>query len=165
MQNFPPREKKLNRAERQEASTTNKGHGRTERRTLLCSTGLNTYLDWPHVAQAFKLTRERTYRGRTSVETVYGITSLSRERASACELLDIVRNHWGIENKVFHVRDVTMGEDHCRVRKGFAPHLLSSLRNSLLNLLRLKGCKNIAETFRRHAALPLAALSLLKGEN
>jgi hypothetical protein len=74
----------------------------------------------------------------------------------------VVRNHWGVENKVFHVRDVTMGEDHCRVRKGFAPHLLSCLRNSLLNLLRLKGFKNIAETLRRHAALPLDALGLLK---
>lgn len=58
-----------------------------------------------------------------------------------------------------------MGEDLCRVRKGLAPQLLSCMRNSLLNLLRLKGFKNIAATLRRHAALPLAALSLLKGEN
>ena len=152
-------------AERQSASSTDKGHGRTEIRTLISSTGLNSYLDWPFIAQAFKLTRSRTVHGKTSIEIAYGITSLRRDQANACELLKLVRSHWGIENSVFHVRDVSLGEDLCRVRTGTAPHILSTLRNTLLNLLRISGVTNIAAVLRRHAAFPMEALSLLKRKN
>jgi predicted transposase YbfD/YdcC len=161
--NFPPHEKKLVHAERQSATTNDKAHGRSERRTLVSSTGLNSFLEWPCVAQAFKLTRRRTYQGKTESETLYGITSLRRDQASARDLLRLVRTHWGIENSVFHVRDVTLGEDQCRVRTGTAPHILSDIRNIILNLLhRIEGV-NIAATLRRHAAHPLEALRLLTG--
>ena len=152
-------------AERQSASSTNKGHGRFEQRMLISSFGLNSYLDWPFLAQAFKLTRSRTRHGKTSVEVTYGITSLRRDQASAGDLLKLVRSHWGIENKVFYVRDVSLGEDHCRVRTGAAPHILSTLRNAILNLLRIVGSTNIAANLRRHAAVPLEALQLLKRKN
>ena len=39
------------------ATTTNKRHGRLEQRTLICSTQLNDYLDWPHIAQVFRIER------------------------------------------------------------------------------------------------------------
>jgi predicted transposase YbfD/YdcC len=152
----------LSTAERQSATTCDKGHGRRERRTLLSSTGLNSCLEWPFVAQAFKLTRRRTCQGKTTSETHYGITSLRRDQADARALLRMVRGHWGIENTIFHVRDVTLGEDHCRVRTGTAPHILSTIRNSLLNLLRRGGGISIAATLRRHAAHPQEALKLLR---
>jgi hypothetical protein len=38
----------------------------------------------------FRLTRERTAKGKTTVEVVYGITSLTRERADAARLLGLV---------------------------------------------------------------------------
>jgi len=132
---------------------------------LISSTGLNSFLDWPFIAQAFKLTRERTLNGKKSVEVVYGITSLRRDQASARDLLRMVRGHWAIENTVFHVRDVSLGEDHCRIRTGAAPLIFSTLRNTVLNLLRTSGSINIAASLRRYAALPLEALKLLKGEN
>lgn len=150
-------------AERQSAATCNKGHGRSEQRTLLSSTGLNSFLEWPFVAQAFKLTRCRTCQGKTEIETVYGITSLRRDQAHAHDLLRLVRTHWGIENSVFYVRDVTLGEDHCRVRTGTAPHILSGIRNIVLNLLHQIKDVNIAAMLRRHAAHPLEALKLLTG--
>lgn len=50
----------------------------------------------------FRLTRERTAKGKTSVEVVYGITSLTRERADAARLLGLVRRHWGIEMALAH---------------------------------------------------------------
>jgi predicted transposase YbfD/YdcC len=155
----------LNTAERQIATTCNKAHGRQERRTLLSSTGLNSFLEWPFVAQAFKLTRRRTFRGETKSQTVYGITSLRRDQADAQALLRMVRDHWGIENTIFHVRDVTLGEDQCRVRTGAAPHILSTIRNSLLNLLRGTKRINIAAALRRHAAHPHEALKLLQAQN
>jgi len=119
-------------------------------------------LEWPFVAQAFKLTRRRTFHGETKTQTVYGITSLRRDQADARALLRMVRGHWGIENKIFHVRDVTLGEDQCRVRTGAAPHILSTIRNSLLNLLRRADTRNVAAVLRRHAAHPDEALKLLR---
>lgn len=151
--------------ERQSASSSNKGHGRSEKRVLISSTALNSFLDWPYVAQAFKLTRTRIVHGRQHTENFYGITSLRRDQATAGDLLRLTREHWGIENRVFYVRDVSLGEDHCRVRTGTAPHVLSYMRNAALNLLRSRACTNVAAALRRFCAHPAEALALLKGEN
>ena len=72
------------------------------------------------MGQVFRLVRERTAGGVTVTETAYGVTSLTRERADAGRLLELVREHWSIENGLHHVRDVTLGEDACRVRTGSA---------------------------------------------
>lgn len=161
---FPPRERRLAAAERQEASSADKAHGRLERRTLTSTVALSGYLDWPKAAQVFRLVRERTIHGETSSETVYGITSLGRGRADARRLLDLVRDHWRIENSVFYVRDVTLGEDHCRVRTGSAPFILATLRNASIALLNLAGFGNKAAALRRHAAHPSEALALIKAK-
>lgn len=61
------------------AQTVNKGHGRREKRTIWASTELNDYLDWPGVAQVFRIERviwHEKYRGYTR-QVVYGLTSLS----------------------------------------------------------------------------------------
>lgn len=85
--------------------------------------------------RGFRLTRERTIRGHTTVEVVYGITSLSDDRGTAQALLGFAREHWGIENRLHWVRDETLGEDACRVRSGSAPQVLAALRNSVVALL------------------------------
>jgi predicted transposase YbfD/YdcC len=90
---------------------------------------------WSGVKQGFELTRERTVGGKKAVEVVYGITSLSATEATAERLLGFVRDHWQIENGLHYVRDVTLGEDACRVRKGSAPQVLAALRNALVHLL------------------------------
>ena len=152
-------------AERQTATTVSKGHGRLETRTLTRDVSLRGYVDWPGLAQAFRLVRTRTIRGQTTRETIYGITSLPPEQADAHALLRLTRGHWGIENRVFHVRDVTLGEDACRVRTGAAPIILSVLRNAVLNLLRMAGVSNIAAALRRHAARPREALALIHAKD
>jgi predicted transposase YbfD/YdcC len=91
---------------------------------------------WKGLQQGFELTRERTEKGKTTVEVVYGITSLSRERADADRLLGLTREHWGIENGSHYRRDVTLGEDQSRVRKGSAPEILAGLRNSIIHLVK-----------------------------
>lgn len=90
--------------------TIEKGHGRVEQRTLTASTGLNHYLDWPHLAQVFEITRERYHcrTGRTEQETVYGLTSYRPDQADAARLLELNRSHWGIENGLHYRRDVTL---------------------------------------------------------
>lgn len=162
---FPPWERKLVAAERQTAVTTTKAHGRLETRTLTRSTALRDYVDWPDMAQAFKLVRERTLRGKSTTQTVYGITSLPADHADADRLLHLTRQHWGIENRVFYVRDGTMGEDHCRVRTKSAPIILSTLRNIALNLLNANAVKNKAAALRRHAAHPQEALNLIRSKD
>jgi len=168
MRTLPPRQQRLAKAERQTSRTTDKAHGRFETRRLISTTQLDeTYLDFPGVRQCFKLTRNRTLRDRatgepkTTSQTVYGITSLPRERADADQLLAIVRAHWGIENKVFHVRDQTMGEDACRVRKRSAPVIFSTLRNGVLNVLQTLGVKNCAAQLRTFCADPVKAIEAI----
>jgi predicted transposase YbfD/YdcC len=112
-----------------------KGHGRQEKRTLRRTTVLTKTQDWAGLKQGFALTRERTVRGVTTRETVYGIASLSVERADASRLLELTRGHWGIENDLHYKRDVTLGEDASRVRREAAPQVLATLRNSIIHLL------------------------------
>lgn len=161
---FPPRDRRLADLERQHASTADKGHGRVERRTIRTTTALKGYSDWPGLEQAFMLQRQRTIAGKTTVETAYGITSLTREKADAKALLVLTRDHWGIENRLHWVRDMTFGEDACRVRKGSAPRILAAFRNTAISLLNAVGCTNIAARLRRHAAQPTLALALIRGD-
>lgn len=142
--------------------TTNKGHGRVEKRTVTTSTWLNEYRrDWPQLAQVVRVERERRINGETAVEVSYYVTSLARERADARRLGALIRAHWGIENRLHYVRDVTLGEDACRVRKGSSPQVLAALRNTANFLLgRVKAPSKAAAT-RRFAARPYEALPLV----
>jgi hypothetical protein len=118
---------------------------------------------WPGLAQGFELRRERTIKGNTTVEVVYGITSLRPEEASAARLLELVRDHWQIENRLHYVRDVTLREDACRVRKGTAPQVLAALRNAVVHLLAGVAAPSRAAAIRRFNAHPDEALRLLQG--
>jgi predicted transposase YbfD/YdcC len=103
----------------------------------------------------------RRTQGKESIETVCAVTSLGRQQASAERLLSIARGHWGIENRLHWVRDLSFGEDACRVRTGEAPEILAGIRNAALWRLRASGLSNIAAALRRHAAKPLEALGLV----
>jgi predicted transposase YbfD/YdcC len=144
------------------ATASSKGHGRVERRTITTTTWLNGYLShWPGVAQVFRLERRRKVKGNVAVEVVYGITSLSELAADAEMLLGYTRGHWGIENGLHHTRDVTLGEDRCRVRRGRAPRVLASLRNVAVYLLRHADYPSAAAATRAMGAKPELALDLL----
>ncbi|MGH6755007.1 MAG: ISAs1 family transposase, partial [Bradyrhizobium sp.] len=112
-----------------------KGHGRVEKRTVQTTSILTLGQKWPGLAQGLKIKRERTVNGRTTVETEYAMTSLKPEEANAQRLSELVREHWGIENRLHYIRDVTLGEDGCRVRKGAAPQILAAVRNAVIHLL------------------------------
>ena len=90
--------------------------------------------------------------GKVSHETRYFITSVPRELGGASRLLVWGRGHWSIENRSHYVRDVTLGEDASRIRKGSGPELMAALRNAAVGFLRITGAKNIADTVRRNAS-------------
>jgi hypothetical protein len=142
-------------------TTVDKGHGRLERRTLRTTTVLTRHELWPGLAQGFEVTRERTIGGKKTVEVVYGITSLKEEAADARRLSGLVRDHWHIENRLHYVRDVTLGEDACRVRKGSAPQVLAALRNAVVHLLSQVEAESCAAAAERLAARPDEALQLI----
>jgi predicted transposase YbfD/YdcC len=127
-----------------------KGHGRLERRTLICSDRLNGYSSFPHMAQVFKLethvTDLATLEETTHVR--YGVTSLSAQRATAQELLALVRQHWGIESGLHYRRDVTLGEDRIHTCTGQAPHIHAILNNLIVGLLNHHKPDNMARGVR-----------------
>lgn len=136
-------------------------HGdRWEERTLRASTLLNDYLEWPHVAQVCTIERVVTRKGRTTCETGYAITSLRPDQADAARLAAIWRGHWGIENRLHWVRDVTFDEDRSQIRTGHAPHIVAALRNTAIGILRRAGHANIAAALRTYAAKPREVLAL-----
>lgn len=123
-------------------------HGsRLELRRLWASTALTSYLDWPGCAQVGRLERTWTEQQRQGGETRHFVTSLPPSIGPET-LLTVARGHWGIENRLHYVRDVTFGEDASRVRTGAAPQVLAALRNAVLALLRATGAPNIAAALR-----------------
>lgn len=132
------------------------GHGRAKTRSIavLAADGASS-IDglFPHAAQVMRVIRSRTdtKTGKRSREIVYAITCLGHRCADPGLLAGWLQDHWGIENRVHHVRDVTQGEDASRIRTGTGPQLMAALRNTDLNLARLRGETNIAASQRRNA--------------
>lgn len=118
------------------ARSIEKGHGRIETRELTASSEIASYLGWPGLAQVARIRRTREVAGKVSRETVYIITSLTREQASPAALLAFNRQHWRIENDLHWRRDTGFGEDASRIRGGNAPQALAALRSTVLRLLQ-----------------------------
>lgn len=80
-------------------------HGRIDTRRIWCSTAVNTYLDFPHVGQAFRIERECINKktGKCSLEVALGITSRTQQEASSQRVLEVNRGHWSIES-VYYCR-------------------------------------------------------------
>ena len=91
----------------------------------------------PEALRLFGIERTRIIGGKTSIEVAYLITSLAAGEAGPERLLALNRAHWGIENKLHHVRDVSLNEDRCRVRAGARP--LAGLRNLVTWMIRKTG--------------------------
>jgi len=136
-------------------------HGdRQELRELRVSSELNDWSDWPYQAQVGELVHTWQRKGETHREVSYLITSLPREEAKPRRLLKLIRGHWGIENRLHWVRDVTFDEDRCQIRTKAAPQVMAALRNLTIGLLRLKKEPNIAAALRTFAGSPRRALRL-----
>jgi hypothetical protein len=144
-----------------------KGHGRVELRRLWlerCDADMQAYLQqqvgWPGVQWCGWLHRQRRSAGRQEeslhlwVAGAQFVWLLSPQQAAS-----YLREHWGIENGVCYVRDVTMDEDRLSGRKiGYS---LSGIRNVALNLLRRLEVRYLPDARRRIAAMPDAGVHLL----
>ena len=123
---------------------------------------------WPHLAQVCRVERRRTVLRAGGViaddsrDVTYYVTSRTADRADARTLAHRIRGHWGIENKVHHVRDVTFGEDGCRIRTGAAPEVRAACLNLVTALLRRAGITNLAAGLRTCAGRPALAVQLVR---
>ena len=145
------------------AKTTDKSRGRVEEQTITVSNLLNDYLDWPYLAQVFKLERRVTYLASDKIhsEIQYGITSLSEDEAPPERLLEIIRSEWGIENGLHYRRDVTFQEDLTRMTKKSFARIMTTINNLVISLLNNSGFDNHARARRFFAAHPDKAFDMI----
>jgi predicted transposase YbfD/YdcC len=123
-------------------TTLDKGHGRIEQRRV----SVVREVDWlsgqrrfpgelrlPDVACIVRVEACIERGGKTHQETRYYVSSalLGAEQAGQA-----VRGHWGIENRLHWVLDVTFADDQSRLRKGFGARNMAVVRHFALNLVR-----------------------------
>jgi predicted transposase YbfD/YdcC len=128
------------------------GHGRIETRTASVSTDIGWLQEdhhWPGLKAVGKVVRIRETPAKTTTETAYYLlsTELTPER-----LNEVVRNHWGVENRLHWRLDVVMNEDQDRTRLGHGPENLAILRHMALNAMQKEGSKgSLRGKFKRAA--------------
>jgi predicted transposase YbfD/YdcC len=137
--------------------TYDQAHGRAEVRRCLAigDPDYLAYVDpdrrWPDLRSVVRIESTRRVGDSVTTEPRYYLTSLP---ADAALLAQTIRSHWGIENRLHWVLDVTFREDLCRVRTGHAPENLAILRHFALNLLRQdRSVRGGVATKRLRAAL------------
>lgn len=136
-------------------------HGRTLTRTVK-AVQVPAWVDWPGAAQILQVRRTRIVNGRKQIEVVYAVTSVPMDKAHPRVVAGWIQGHWGIENALHWVRDVVFDEDRHQLRVGSGPHVMATLRNTAISLLRLTGCTSIAAGLRHHARDSARPVELLR---
>jgi hypothetical protein len=126
-------------------------HGRIEIRKIWITTELNSYLNFPHVGQAFVIQREFTDKktGKSSCEIAYGITSRTPEQADPQRVLATNRGHWSIENCCHYIIDWNYHEDRSRICTGHGPENITRLRRFAISIIKSKGVRSVAQKMRQ----------------
>lgn len=150
------------------AETFQKAHGRME--TRRCAAVDLTPAKWDGRCalhgrrQALRVERGRVVikTGESTREVAYGLTSLGAGEAGPDELLDIVRRHWEVENRLHYVRDFSYDEDRCRAAAGHLPQNLAAIGNAAISIVRVMGRFDyIPQANRHYAARPQEALDAI----
>jgi len=117
-------------------TTTDADHGRLETRhywitsDIECLGGKGS---WAKITSVGLVESHREVGGAVSIEQRFFLTSLP---CDAVRFAQAVREHWGVENALHWVLDVSFREDDCRIRQGHGAQNMAVLRHMALNLLR-----------------------------
>lgn len=118
-----------------------RSHGRQELRACWVLTDLESLQErskWLGLQSVIVVVRERTAGEKNTCEKHYYI---SNRQLSAERFLGAIRGHWGIENSLHWVLDVTFDEDKSRIRKDHGPENFALLRRMAVSLLKAEGSK------------------------
>lgn len=129
-----------------------KGHGRIEERDVYATSDIDWLPmknEWANLQSIAMVKSKRTIGDKSADEVRYYVSSLE---PNAKELARVIRSHWGIENSVHWVLDVTFEEDDSMVLTGNAGENLSILRRLTLNMLRLDPDKKCSLKVKRKKA-------------
>jgi predicted transposase YbfD/YdcC len=116
--------------------TIDADHGKIEVRRYWTTSGIDWLQGkekWVKLKTICMVERERQFDDNTEHETSYYIGSIGDD---AKQFGHAVRSHWGIENSLHWVLDMTFREDESRIRKGNAPENFAVLRHIALNLIK-----------------------------
>ena len=117
-------------------STVEKGHGRIEEREVWMTSNLEWLEgsdDWEGLQSLICIRSTRHEKGKTTIEKRYYISIL---RTTAQRIGEVIRLHWGIENKLHWHLDVTFNEDKSKIRAGHGAENFSLLKRCVLNLVK-----------------------------
>lgn len=133
----------------------NDGHGRIEHRRYWLTSALQSIQDltdkWCDLHSIGMVESRRIEGDKESVDIRYFITSLSDNIQPFSQA---VRRHWGIENQLHWVLDVTFKEDESRIRRNNAAENMVVMRHLTFNLLKQEtSCKKGIKAKRFKAAL------------
>lgn len=115
-----------------------KGHGRIETRHCTVTEDIDwlktKYPQWKDLRSVIEIESTREIKGKITNEKRYYISSIAAETKP---ILNAVRQHWGVENKLHWVLDISFADDQSRVRKGNAPRNMAIIKKTVLNLLNI----------------------------
>jgi len=137
------------------------GHGRYETRSctqLQAQESLSPELlaKWPDARTIVKVVATRKTEDTTTTSSRYYISSL--EGKKSMEYNAMIRNHWGIENKLHWHLDVTFKEDESRIRTKNAPINMNILRKIALQKIKKVPDKSSLKKRRFRASLNIEYL-------
>lgn len=147
----------------QEWEEWDKGHGRIEHRKCRVAKDTGWLAErhkWPGLKTIAVVESQRITSKGVQKERRYYITSLE---PYAERVAQAARRHWGIENRLHWVLDVTMGEDKSRIRTDNAPEILSLMRKWGLNIINQhKGDVSVKRMIMKMAMSPKNLLAILQ---
>lgn len=115
-------------------SKSERSHGREERREYYVAPAPQHLRgEWEDLATVGMVYRHREFGDKETDEIVFFISSLP---PAVKKLAKHLRGHWGIENSLHWVLDVTFTEDASRIRQGNAPEIAAMFRRLALSILQ-----------------------------